>query len=54
MLFVADESVDAPIYRMFRKQGHSIYAIVETTQAFKDKTILDENNPAAAHVENRY
>jgi len=41
MLLVADESVDAPIYRLLREQGHSIYAIVENNAGISDDQVLD-------------
>ena len=40
MNFVADESLDFPIIKALRKEGHSIYSILEDHQGAEDDTIL--------------
>jgi len=38
---VADESVDFRIVRNLRNEGWSVFAVVETAAAIKDKEVLD-------------
>ena len=40
MIFVADESVDAPIYKALRNAGHEVYAIVENCAGITDEQVL--------------
>ncbi|WEK35114.1 MAG: DUF5615 family PIN-like protein [Candidatus Pseudobacter hemicellulosilyticus] len=40
MQFVADESVDAPIYKALRQDSHGVLAIAETTPGITDEQVL--------------
>lgn len=40
MNFVADEGVDAPIVKMLRKEGYSVYYIVEQDAGLDDVDVL--------------
>jgi predicted nuclease of predicted toxin-antitoxin system len=40
MKFVADESVDAPIYKALRNAGHEVMAIVEMSPGITDEAVL--------------
>ena len=40
MIFVADESVDRPIYERLRRDGHSVEAIAERSPGVEDPAVL--------------
>ncbi|WP_127126678.1 DUF5615 family PIN-like protein [Pseudoflavitalea rhizosphaerae] len=40
MNFVADESVDAPIYKTLLNAGHTVFAIVENNPGIDDEQVL--------------
>ncbi|MBS1221627.1 MAG: hypothetical protein H6R23_1247 [Proteobacteria bacterium] len=44
MKFVADESVDFPIVERLRRDGHSVWAVVEMDAGIADDLVLDHAN----------
>jgi predicted nuclease of predicted toxin-antitoxin system len=46
--FVADESVDAPIVKRLRQQGHVVWSVAEMTPGITDDVVLAIANREAA------
>jgi predicted nuclease of predicted toxin-antitoxin system len=44
MKFIADENIDYPIIARLRRDGHDVYAVVESSAGISDDVVLSKAN----------